>query len=93
MKFHPLENEDGKRYLPIDEVLQLLESTKDDWERKQILEHLGGKKMSMLEALDRSGVILTLSQSLLLRPYRDCKMSLDEWLTLFERYGVAFQIH
>ena len=46
--------------------------------------------MSLLEALDRSGVILTPSQSLLLRPYRDCKMPLDEWLTLFERFGVAF---
>lgn len=47
--------------------------------------------MSITEALDRSGVILTPSQSLLLSPYKDCKMSLDEWLTLFERYGVIFQ--
>lgn len=90
MKFHPLESENGRRYLPIDEVLQLLENTRDNWERKQILEYLGGKRMSMLEALDRSGVILTPSQSLLLKPYRDCKMSLDEWITLFERYSVTF---
>jgi len=89
MKFY-LESEDGRRYLPIDKVLRLLEKTKDSWERKQILEYLRGKKMSMLEALDRSGVILSLYHSLLLRPYRDCKMSLDEWIILFESYGVAF---
>lgn len=49
--------------------------------------------MSITEALDRSGVILTPSQSLLLRSYRDCKMPLDEWLILFERFGVTFQKH
>ena len=49
--------------------------------------------MSITEALDRSGVILTPSQSLLLRPYRDCKMSLDEWLAILSRFGVVFQKH
>lgn len=49
--------------------------------------------MSLLEALDRSGVILSPSQSLLLRPYKDCKMALDEWLVLFERAGVLFERH
>lgn len=49
--------------------------------------------MTITEALDRSGIILTPSQSLLLRPYRDCKMTLDEWLVLFERFGVAFEKH
>lgn len=49
--------------------------------------------MSITEALDRAGIILSPVQSLLLRPYRDCKMSLDEWFVLFERYGVTFQKH
>lgn len=47
--------------------------------------------MSITEALDRSGVILSPSQSLLLKPYKNCKMVLDEWLVLFERIGVNFE--
>ena len=49
--------------------------------------------MSLYEALDRSGVILSPVQSMMLRQYRDTKMALDEWFCLFERVGVTFQMH
>ena len=48
--------------------------------------------MSLYEALDRSGVLLTNLQSLILRQYRDYKMSLNEWFVLFERVGVSFHL-
>lgn len=44
--------------------------------------------MSLYEALDRSGVILSPVQSIMLRQYRDTKMTLDEWFILFERFGI-----
>lgn len=44
--------------------------------------------MTITEALDRIGPILSPIQSLLLRPYRNCKMPLGEWLVLFERFDI-----
>ena len=49
--------------------------------------------MRLQEALDRSGIILSPVQSMMLRQYRDTKMTLDEWFCLFERVGVIFNLH
>ena len=49
--------------------------------------------MSLYEALDRSGITLSPVQSMMLRQYRDAKMTLDEWFYLFKRVGVIFDLH
>lgn len=48
--------------------------------------------MRIGEALDRAGIILSPVQSMMLRQYRDTKMTLEEWFVLFERFGVAFDL-